>query len=171
MQRARDRALYLQSSANRRTVMNVNRPSNINNAYFLMLSLKSLTPHLLCWLTLVSVCLGVSSILELGWAWASVDWQQALQLALLAMQAWGAQLNSQGFLWAWSSFWFSLRSWVSTGSSLPSFCPQNKPPKHLHYKFCPLCCCWRKKCKMRGEGVSVKISATQDKRREGRGGK
>lgn len=84
--------------------------------------------HPLCSLTLVSVCLGVSSIWELGWAWASAGWQQASQLASWAMRAWGAQLSSRGFLWAWSSFWFSQRSWVSTGSLLPSFSPRNKHP-------------------------------------------
>lgn len=80
------------------------------------------------WPKLVCVCLGVSSTWELGWVWAWVGWQQALQLALWVTQEWGAQLNSQGFLWAWSSSWFLLRSWVFMGSLLPSFSPQNKHP-------------------------------------------
>lgn len=72
----------------------------------------------LCWLTCICVCVGVSSTLALGWVWASVGWQQALQSASWETQAWGAQLSSPGSLWAWSSSWFLLRSWVSTGSSL-----------------------------------------------------
>lgn len=141
-----------------------------------MLSFKSLTQitcssknhqHPLCWLTLVSVCLGVSSIWELGWAWASVGWRQASQLALWATQAWGAQLNSQGFLWAWSSFWFSLRSWVSTGSLLPSFCPQNKHPNISTTRSVLYVAAGGKKCKM---GKNCKnFCYTQDEISEGRG--
>ena len=77
---------------------------------------------------LICVSPGVSFIWELGWAWASVGWRQASRSASWATQAFEAQLSSQGFLWAWSSSWFLQRSWVSTGSSLPSFSPRNKHP-------------------------------------------
>lgn len=126
-------------------------------------------------------CPGVSCTWALGWAWASVDWQPASPLASWATRVWEARLSSPGFSWAWSSSWFSLRSWVSTGSSSPSSCPQNKtkpvcqipPPKknNLYEKICPLFCCWRKKSVKWGKiNCKKKNSATGDERIDGGGG-
>lgn len=62
----------------------------------------------------------------LVWAWASAVWLLALPLASWVMQEYGEQRSSPGYLWAWSSSWSSLKSWVSTASLLPLSSPQSK---------------------------------------------